>query len=68
MSETLIYGLPAGETERWKEDLLYDGGLLLTAEQVEMIKAAAGADGWHSFRVTTFTPGEPVDFTRALRS
>lgn len=66
MTETLIYALPAGETEAWHEDLMYAGGLLLTAEEIEAVKAAASAAGWHSFRVTTFTPGEMPDFTKAL--
>lgn len=68
MTETLIYALPAGKTERWHEDLMYGGGRLLTATEIEAVKAAAGAEGWHSFRVTTFTEGEPVDFTKALGS
>lgn len=59
--ETLIYGLAAGDTKRWQESLLYGGGRLLTPEQVEMVKAAASRDGYHSFRVTTYD-GAPPNF------
>ena len=57
--QILIYGLPAGETERYMESLLAES--CKTEEDIEKVKAAASKDGWHSFRVTTWD-GSPPDF------
>lgn len=67
MSETLIYGLPRGERERYAEQLLYGGGLKLSKDQIERVKAAASADGWHSFRVVDFDPTAKPDFSKAVK-
>jgi hypothetical protein len=64
MKEILIYALPKGETERWKEDLL--STQCKTPADVEALKKRAAADGWHSFRVTTWD-GSPPDFTKVIR-
>lgn len=61
--EILVYGLPHGETERYTEDLL--ASTCRTAADVARVKAAASADGWHSFRVTTWD-GEPPRFDKVL--
>lgn len=61
--EILVYGLPAGETERYMEVLLSSHSK--SKEDVERVKAAASKDGWHSFRVTTFD-GSPPDFTKVF--
>lgn len=55
----LIYGIPKGETERYKEVLLYSQAK--TSADVERIKARAKADGYHSFRVTK-ADGSPPNF------
>lgn len=60
----LVYGLAAGETERWREELLCSAAR--TEEEVEAVKAAAGRDGWHSFRVAEHTEGARPDFARAV--
>ncbi|HXJ39814.1 MAG TPA: hypothetical protein VNH18_11085 [Bryobacteraceae bacterium] len=62
--ETLIYALAKGETGRFAETLMYDGGQLLTQAQVDQIIAAADAAGWHDFRVVTVKAGEPPEFGR----
>lgn len=67
MSETLIYGLPRGERERYTEQLLYGGGLKLSKDQIERVKAAASADGWHSFRIVDFDPTAKPDFSKAVK-
>ncbi len=59
----LVYGLPRGETERYTESLL--SSRCKTAADVESVKAAAGADGWHSFRVTV-SDGRKPDFANVL--
>jgi hypothetical protein len=59
--ETIIWAIPAGTADRAQEDLIYGGGRLLTAEQIERVKAAAGADGYHSFRVKGWD-GSPPNF------
>ena len=55
--EILIYALPAGETERYMEDLI--SSHCRTAADVEKVKAAATVDGWHCFRVTTYDGSAP---------
>jgi hypothetical protein len=48
--QVVIWGLPKGETERWKEQIL--STQCRTDEQQKKIIEAATADGWHSFRVS----------------
>ena len=62
--ETLLYGIPAGETERYTEALLSTKAN--TPAQIEAVKAAASKDGFHSFRIAKFTVGEKPDFTKVL--
>ena len=62
--ETLLYGIPKGETERYTEELLSTNAS--TEAQIEAVKAAASKDGFHSFRIAYFTPGEKVDFAGAV--
>jgi len=62
--ETLVYGLPKGETERYMEVLL--ATKCKTTEDIAKVKAAAAADGFHSFRVTKFDPSKPPDFVAAV--
>ena len=64
MTEILIYALAKGETERYTEELI--SSHCRTAADVERVKTAASNDGWHSFRVATFTAGEKPDFTKAI--
>lgn len=60
----LLYGLPAGETERYNEDLLATG----TLARCEAIKPIAAKDGWHSFRIATHTDdGAVPDFARTVQ-
>ena len=65
MTEYLLYGLPAGETEGWKEELLT---CAMSLRAVARVREEAAADGWHSFREATFTPGEVPKFGRNLLS
>jgi hypothetical protein len=61
MTQTLIYGLAAGETERYTEALL--SSRCVTKTEVDRVIAAATRDGWHSFRVTGFKlDGKIPDF------
>jgi hypothetical protein len=59
----LVYGLPRGETERYTESLL--SSRCQTAADIERVKTAAAADGWHSFRVAA-SDGRAPDFARAI--
>lgn len=68
ISETLIYGLPKGENRDYMEELLYDGGQLLTEAQIKKIFDAASAQGWHSFRVVGFDPSVPPNFMKTISS
>lgn len=56
--EILIYGLKQGETRDYMEDLL--------ACFPVSDKAAASAQGFHSFRVTGFVPGTKPNFAKAV--
>ncbi len=64
-TEFLVYGLARGQTERYMEELL--SSRCRNMADVEKVKAAAGADGWHSFRVATFTPGDIPDFGATVK-
>ena len=57
-AETLIYGLRAGNNERWQEELLIARHGLTMAD-IERVKGAAAKDGFHSFRVTKWNGGKP---------
>ena len=61
--EYLLYGIPAGETERYAEALL--ATRLASPAAAEKIKALAAKDGFHSFRVAKFD-GSPPDFTKVI--
>lgn len=62
--EILIYALREGVTERYEEEII--SFHCKTDADIARVKAAASAEGWHSFRVAYFSPGEKPDFTRAL--
>jgi len=64
-TEYLLYGLRAGETERYTEELL--ASRLASEEAANAIIEIAKLDGFHSFRVATYD-GAPPDFTKVLRS
>jgi hypothetical protein len=61
--ETLIYGLEKGETREYMETLLATN--CKNAQDIAKVKAAASAQGWHSFRVTTYD-GSPPNFAKAV--
>lgn len=52
----LVYGLPRGCNERWQECLLAES--CKTNDDIERVKAAARADGFHSFRVASVDLGK----------
>lgn len=66
MKEILIYGLKRGETRDYMEDLLAcfpaTGS---AAANIERVKAAASAEGFHSFRVAGYS-GEAPNFAKAV--
>lgn len=65
--EILIYGLKQGETRDYMEDLLACFKVTpKAAENIERVKAAASAAGFHSFRVTGFDPNTAPNFTATL--
>lgn len=67
MKEILIYGLKQGETRDYMEDLLACfPANSKAAKNVERVKAAASAAGFHSFRVTGYN-GEAPDFAAAVK-
>jgi hypothetical protein len=65
--EILIYGLPQGETRDYMEDLLACFQVTDKAQDnIEKVKAAASAQGFHSFRITGFVPGTKPNFAKAV--
>jgi hypothetical protein len=66
--EILIYGLPKGETRDYMEDLLACFPVSdKAAQNVEAVKAAASAQGFHSFRIATYN-GEAPNFAKAVNA
>ncbi len=63
--ETLLYGLPQGETERYTEQLLATNR---TEAQFEVIKRIASADGWHSFRIASCDLSKAPNFASTLNT
>jgi len=66
MKEILIYGLAQSERRDYMEELLAcfkDGAN--TAANIERVKAAASAAGFHSFRVTGYA-GEAPNFAKTV--
>jgi hypothetical protein len=64
MKETLLYGIPKGETERYMEVLLLSNA---TPEKIKKVKVLAAKDGYHSFRVATVDLSVPPDFTKVFK-
>jgi len=65
--EILIYGLKQGETRDYMEDLLACFPVTSeAASNIERVKEAASAAGFHSFRVAGFVPGTKPDFAKAV--
>lgn len=68
MREILIYGLAQGETRDYMEELLAcfkDSAN--TAANIEKVKAAASAHGFHSFRIAGYS-GEAPNFAAAVNA
>lgn len=66
MKEIIIYGLPCGESRDYMEDILANFPATDKANaNIERVKAAAAAQGWHSFRITYYN-GEAPDFAAAI--
>jgi len=59
--ELVMWGIPKGETERYKEVLLLSNG---TPEKVARVKELATRDGFHSFRTANVNLGKPPSFGR----
>lgn len=66
MREIIIYGLPCGENRKYMEDILANFPATDKANaNIEKVKAAAAAQGWHSFRIAYYN-GEPPNFVAAI--
>jgi hypothetical protein len=61
--EILVYGLEKGEARDYMETLLATN--CKNAQDIEKVKAAAAAAGFHSFRVTTYD-GTAPNFAKAV--
>ena len=66
MREIIIYGLPCVEKRDYMEDILANFPATDKASaNIEKVKAAAAAQGWHSFRIAYYN-GEPPNFAAAI--
>ena len=66
MREILIYGLSKEATQEWQEDLLACfPDSVNTQDNINKVKQAASAQGFHSFRIATYN-GEAPDFAKAV--
>jgi hypothetical protein len=63
-TETVLYGLPKGATERYEEVLLLTNA---TPAKIERVKVLAGHDGFHSFRTAEIDLTTPPNFAKAVR-
>ena len=63
MTETILYGIPKGSTERYEEVLLLTNA---TPAKIEQVKRLAARDGFHSFRVAHVDLSVAPDFTKAV--
>lgn len=63
-TEFLLYGIRSGNSERWQEELLACRGNRTELEEVQKI---ASRDGFHSFRIATFTQGERPNFVASVK-
>lgn len=61
--ELILYGIPKGETERYKEVLLHTKA---TAASIARVKRLAAADGFHSFRVAKIDLTVVPDFAKTV--
>lgn len=67
MKEILIYGLAQGEHRDYMEELLACFPVNdKAAANIEKVKAAASAHGFHSFRVAGFDPRTAPNFAAAV--
>ena len=66
-TEILIYALERGETRDYMESLLACFPKTdKAASNIERVKQAASAQGFHSFRIAGFVPGTKPNFAKAV--
>ena len=63
-TETVLYGIPKGATERYEEVLLLTNA---TPDKIARVKILAEQDGFHSFRTATVDLSVAPDFTKAVK-
>jgi hypothetical protein len=64
MQELLLYGLPKNETRDYMEQLLLSH--VYSMDKVNEVIELAKAQGWHTFRVATFSMSNAPDFANTL--
>ena len=66
MNETVIWALPAGKHAMLYEQIMICNRGRLSEADCAKVKAAAGKDGWHSFRVVQMDLNAKPDFVKSL--
>ena len=64
MQELLLYGLAKDETRDYMEELLLSH--VYSMDKVNEVIQLAKKEGWHSFRVATFSMSNAPDFANTL--
>jgi hypothetical protein len=64
MQELLLYGLAKDETRDYMEQLLLSH--VHSMDKVNEVIELAKKEGWHSFRVATFSMSNAPDFANTL--
>jgi hypothetical protein len=62
-TEYILYGLPSGETRDYMESIIW---VTKDSTQIDRVREIASGEGWHSFRIDTYT-GKAPNFKRALK-
>ena len=62
-TEYILYGLPSGETREYMESIIW---VTKDSTQLENLKRISSGEGWHSFRIDTYT-GKAPNFRRVLK-
>lgn len=63
-NEIVLWGIAKGETEAWKEQVLYTKATNMN--DIDKVRAIAAKDGWHSFRVSVIDLSQEPNFKECI--
>ena len=65
-TEIIIYGRKEKEPKYMESLLCAADSEIMTEDNINRVKLAAGADGYTHFRIAEFVPGTMLDFSAAV--